>query len=105
MPAFHKIAISTKPKYFSTFPLFFLECTAPFCAMAELKQKAHTKNLMSKYKYKKRGGGGIKSPNRRKLYIRHLRIEELWPIFSTFRCCSHQCLYGEAGVAVLIDTF
>ena len=23
----------------------------------------------------------------------------------TFRCCSHKCLYCEAGAAALIDTF
>ena len=37
---------------------------------------------------------------------RYVYVEELWSIFSTtFRCCSHKCLYGKADPAALIDTF
>ena len=54
---------------------------ASFHAMAELKQTAQAKILMSQKLIRK--GNVAKS----------------------FRCCSPKCLYCEAGAAALIDTF
>ena len=54
---------------------------APFHAMAELKQITPTKIFMSQYLFEKEN------------------------VSKPFRCCSHKCLYCEAGAAALIDTF
>ena len=53
----------------------------PFHAKAELKQIAQEKILVPQI------------------------LVQKGTVTKSFRCCSHKCLYGEAGAAALIDTF
>ena len=57
------------------------ESHSPFSCFGQIKQIAQAKILMSQILIRKR------------------------ECYSSFHCCSHECLYCEAGAAALIDTF